>query len=57
MMVVTEVQALKMVVVVLVIKPPSLKLELYTKGFEEGYDLFVDSDYVNWLKLYHPESL
>ena len=33
------------------------QLELYERRFLEGYHLFVDSDYVNWLQLYHPEAL
>ena len=33
------------------------KLELHARRFEEGYDIFLDSDYISWLKLYHPESL
>ena len=31
-------------------------MELYTRRFEEGYNVFLDSDYISWLKLYHPES-
>ena len=30
------------------------QLELYERHFVEGYNLFADSDYVNWLQLYHP---
>ena len=28
---------------------------LFKRRFEEGYDIFVDTDYVRWLKLHHPE--
>ena len=30
---------------------------LFKKRFENGYDLYVDPDYVAWLRLYHPSSL
>lgn len=33
------------------------KLELYETRFREGYNLFFDNNYVNWLKLHHPEAL
>ena len=29
--------------------------KLYQRRVEEGCDLFIDSDYVRWLCLYHPE--
>ena len=25
--------------------------------YENGYDLFIDPNYVSWLQLHHPESL
>lgn len=28
---------------------------LFTKRFEEGYNIFTDQDYVVWIKLHHPE--
>ena len=31
--------------------------ELFEHRFEEGYDLLHDTDYVCWLKLYHPEAV
>ena len=33
------------------------QLELFEKRLEEGYDLFVDADYVRWLEMHHPEAL
>ena len=33
------------------------QLELFEKRLEEGYDLFVDADYVHWLEMHHPEAL
>ena len=35
--------------------PPD-KMDLYERRFENGYDVFTDSDYVAWLQTYHPES-
>ena len=31
------------------------QLQLYKKRFNEGYNLFIDPDYVRWLGMYHPE--
>ena len=28
---------------------------LYERRFKEGYDLFIDKEYIRWLKLNHPE--
>ncbi len=33
------------------------EMNLFTKGFENGYDVFTDSKYVAWLQQYHPESV
>ena len=30
--------------------------ELYKKRYEEGYDLFIDADYVRWIKIHHPDT-
>ena len=30
--------------------------QLFKCCFEEGYNIFIDADYVRWLKLHHPES-
>ena len=30
---------------------------LFEKRFENRYDLYVDPDYVAWLRFYHPSSL
>ena len=30
--------------------------ELFKHCFEEGYNIFIDPDYVRWLRLHHPES-
>ena len=30
--------------------------QLYKCRYEEGYNIFIDVDYVRWLKLHHPES-
>ena len=30
------------------------KMELFERRFQEGYDLFVDADYVRWLELHYP---
>ena len=30
--------------------------QLFKHRFEEGYNIFIDADYVRWLKLHHPES-
>ena len=40
-------------------KPPEFTDEqeqLYQKRYDEGYNLTVDSEYLQWLKLHHPES-
>ncbi len=29
--------------------------ELFKKRYEEGYDLFIDPDYVRWIKLHYPD--
>ena len=29
----------------------------FLRRFQEGYDLFIDADYVCWLELHHPEAL
>ena len=29
--------------------------ELLKKRYEEGYDLFIDPDYVRWIKLHYPD--
>ena len=29
----------------------------FLRRFQEGYDLFIDADYVRWLELHHPEAL
>ena len=31
--------------------------ELFQTRYENGYDLFIDPNYVSWLQLHHPESL
>ena len=38
------------------LKFPPDKMDLYERRFENGYDVFTDSDYVAWLQIYHPES-
>ena len=30
--------------------------QLFKRHFEEGYNIFIDPDYVRWLRLHHPES-
>ena len=30
--------------------------QLFKCHFEKGYNIFIDADYVRWLKLHHPES-
>ena len=30
--------------------------DLYTKRYEEGYDIY-DESYVRWLKLHHPDDV
>ena len=30
--------------------------QLFKRRFEEGYNIFIDPDYVRWLRLHHPES-
>ena len=32
------------------------QLELLEKSLEEGYELFVDADYVRWLEMHHPAT-
>ena len=34
-----------------------LEEELFQTRFENGYDLFIDPNYISWLQLNHPESL
>ena len=31
--------------------------DLFQKRIDEGYDIFVDEDYVSWLEIDHPEIL
>ena len=31
--------------------------ELFKTRYENGYDLFIDPNYVSWLQLHHPEAL
>ena len=31
--------------------------ELFQTRYENGYDLFIDPNYISWLQLHHPESL
>ena len=31
--------------------------ELYQHRYEEGYNLYTDICYVNWLEIHHPEAL
>ena len=33
------------------------QLALFERRFDNGYNLYMDSDYVTWLKIHHPESL
>ena len=33
------------------------QLERFQHRYEEGYDIYVDCDYVRWLELHHPKSL
>ena len=33
------------------------QLDLFERRWEEEYDIFDDAEYVQWLKLYHPETL
>ena len=33
------------------------KIELFERRYENGFDLYSDSDYVTWLQMYHPESV
>ena len=28
---------------------------LFKRRFEEGYDVYIDKDYIRWIKLNHPE--
>ena len=30
--------------------------ELFKKRYEEGYDLFIDADYVKWIKIHYPDT-
>ena len=34
-----------------------LEEELFQTRYKNGYDLFIDPNYVSWLQLHHPESL
>ena len=36
---------------------PSKKIELFEKRFENGYDMFTDSEYVTWLQIFHPSRV
>ena len=33
------------------------QVELFERRFKEGFNLFIDTDYVHWLELHHPERL
>ena len=33
------------------------QLDLFEKRYENGYNIYVEQDYVSWLQLYHPVSL
>ena len=33
------------------------QLALFKQRFKNGYNLYMDSDYVTWLHIHHPESL
>ena len=33
------------------------ELELFERRYEEGYNIYIDHNYVRWLELHHPESL
>ena len=33
------------------------QLELFQRRYEEGYNIYIDHNYVRWLELHHPESL
>ena len=35
----------------------SAQLLCFEERYSNGYDIFVDKDYVKWLSLYHPEAL
>ena len=35
----------------------SLEEELFKTRYENGYDLFIDPNYVSWLAMNHPEAL
>ena len=40
--------------------PPSFppkKIELFEKRFENGYNVFTDSEYVAWLQIFHPSGV
>ena len=30
--------------------------ELFKKRYKEGYNLFIDADYVRWIKIHHPDT-
>ena len=36
---------------------PPKKIELFEKRFENGYDMFTDSEYVTWLQIFHPSRV
>ena len=41
-----------------VVMPKSFTPEqeaLFKRRFEEGYDVYIDKDYIRWIKLNHPE--
>ena len=33
------------------------EVDCFTKRYEEGYDVYIDKQYVAWLQLHHPEAL
>ena len=35
----------------------SAQLLRFEERYSNGYDIFIDKDYVKWLSLYHPEAL
>ena len=28
---------------------------LFKRRYEEGYDLYIDANYIRWMRLHHPE--
>lgn len=33
------------------------RIELFEERYENGYNLYIDQDYVKWMQFYHPEDL